>query len=87
MEWRSEPKNKVIEQFVFNVMSRVRGHHTCTPLHFILQWARTSAYKGASGSRYQSIYEPTEPSQPIMSDDVNDQIDHNTGNNVPYLPE
>ena len=25
--------------------------------------------KGAEGSRYQSIYEPTEPSQPMMSDD------------------
>ena len=29
--------------------------------------------KGAVGSRYQSIYEPTEPSQPMMSDDVNDK--------------
>ena len=27
----------------------------------------------AVGSRYQSIYEPTEPSQPMMSDDVNDK--------------
>ena len=26
--------------------------------------------KGADGSRYQSIYEPTEPSQHMMSDDV-----------------
>ena len=25
--------------------------------------------KGADGSRYQSIYEPTEPSQPMMSED------------------
>ena len=29
--------------------------------------------KGADGSRYQSIYKPTEPSQPTMSDDVSDQ--------------
>ena len=42
-------------------------------LHCFLQWARTSAYKGAEGSRYQSIYEPTEPSQPMMSDDVSDE--------------
>ena len=28
--------------------------------------------KGADGSRYQSIYEPTEPSQPMMSDDVSE---------------
>ena len=29
--------------------------------------------KGADGSRYQSIYELTEPSQPVMSDDVSDE--------------
>ena len=28
--------------------------------------------KGADGSRYQSIYEPNEPSQPMMSDDVSE---------------
>ena len=40
--------------------------------------------KGADGSRYQSICELTKPSQPMMSDDVLTQIDHNTGNYVPY---
>jgi len=68
--------------YVCNVASE--GTSYVYPFTFILQWAQTSAYKGASGSHYQSIYEPTEPSQPMMSDDVNDQIDHNTGNNVPY---
>ena len=29
--------------------------------------------KGADGSRYQSINGPTEPSQPMMSDDVSDE--------------
>ena len=29
--------------------------------------------KGANSSRYQSIYEPTEPSQPVMRDNVNDE--------------
>ena len=29
--------------------------------------------KGADGSRYQTIYEPAEPSQPMMSDDVSDE--------------
>ena len=29
--------------------------------------------KGAAGNRYRSIYEPTEPSQPMMSDNVNDE--------------
>ena len=28
--------------------------------------------KSADGSRYQSIYEPIEPSQPVMSDDVSE---------------
>ena len=28
--------------------------------------------KGADGSRYQSNYEPTKPSQPVMSDDVSE---------------
>ena len=45
--------------------------------------------KGVNGSRYQSIYEPTEPSQAMMSDnDVGEtkieKIDHKTGNYVPY---
>ena len=29
--------------------------------------------RGANGSRYQSSYEPTEPSQPMMSDVVSDE--------------
>ena len=29
--------------------------------------------KGANGSRYQSIYEPTEPSQPMISNDVSER--------------
>ena len=29
--------------------------------------------KGAAGSRYRFFYEPTEPSQPMMNDDVNDK--------------
>ena len=41
--------------------------------------------KGSNGSCYQSIYEPTEPSQAMMSDDDvgETKIDHNTGY-VPY---
>ena len=38
-------------------------------LQYILtceQEARTSAYKGATGSRSQSIYELTVPTQPVM---------------------
>ena len=29
--------------------------------------------KGTDGSHYQSIYDLTEPSQPVMSDDVSDK--------------
>ena len=47
-----------------------------SPLHFYFCSGLGRQHpKGAVGSRYQSIYEPTEPSQPVMSDDVNDVND------------
>ena len=55
------------------VMSREsEDKHTC-PLYiaFCSELGRQHA-KGADGSRYQSIYEPTEPSQPVMSDRVSE---------------
>ena len=53
------------------VMLRMRGQ-TC-PLYIAFCSGLGHQHtKGADGSRYQSIYEPTEPSQPMMSDDVND---------------
>ena len=49
--------------------------HTC-PLYiafFFCSGLGRRHTKGADGSRYQSIfYEPTEPSQPVMSDDVSE---------------
>ena len=55
-------------------------------LHFVFEVGSDVSILslGADGSRYQSICELTEPSQPMMSDDVLTQIDHNTGNYVPY---
>ena len=56
----------------------MRGHHTCTPLHLFcsgLGRQHTKAPMAAAISSFMS---------PLMTDDVNDQIDHNTGNNVPY---
>ena len=51
-------------------MSRLRGQNTC-PLYIAFCSGLGHQHtKGADGSRYQSIYEPTEPSQPMMSDDV-----------------
>ena len=55
-----------------------------TLLQYILtceEQARTSAYKGATGSRSQSIYELTVPTHPMM---WWVKVDHNTGVYVPY---
>ena len=56
-------------------------------LQYILtceQEARTSAYKGATGSRSQSIYELTVPTQPVMWMMWCVKADHNTAVYVPY---
>ena len=53
-----------MENICMYVMSRLRGQTYVSSLHCFLQ---------LDGSRYQSIYEPTEHSQPMMSDDVNDE--------------
>ena len=44
--------------------------------------AQTSAYKGTTGSHYQSIYELTAPTQPWCEWCV--KVDHTTGVYVPY---
>ena len=58
-----------------------------TLLQYILtceQYVRTSAYKGSSGSRLQSIYDLTAPTQPMwMMWCV--KVDHNTGGLRPLL--
>ena len=43
-----------------------------------IEWDRTSACEGATGCRYQSIFDPTHPPNPCMKW----EIDHNTGNYV-----
>ena len=48
------------------------------------QQARTSAYKGAAGSRSQSIYELTVPTQPMMRMMWWVKVDHDTRVYVPY---
>ena len=56
-------------------------------LQYILrceQQARTSAYKGAAGSRSQSICELTVPTQPMMQMMWCAKVDHNTGVYVSY---
>ena len=55
-------------------MSRLRGQTYTCPLYIAFCSGLGHQHtKGADGSRYQSIYEPTEPSQPMMSDDVSDE--------------
>ena len=49
-----------------------------------IEWDRTSACKGASGCRYRFIFYLTHPPNPCMKCTMKLQIDHNTGNYVPY---
>ena len=50
-----------------------KDKHTC-PLYIAFCSGLGHQHtKGADGSRYQSIYETTEPSQPMMSDDVSNE--------------
>ena len=43
-------------------------------LHSFLQWARTSAYlRAPMAAAISPFMSPTEPSQPMMSDDVSDE--------------
>ena len=54
-------------------MSRVRGQtHVSSYIGFCSGLGHQDT-KGVDYSRYQSIYEPTEPSQPMLSDDVSDE--------------
>ena len=49
-----------------------------------IEWDRTSACEGASGCRYQSIFDLTHTPNPCMKCVMKLEIDHNTGNYVPY---
>ena len=48
-----------------------------------IEWDRTSAFEGASGYCYQSIFDLTHPPNPCMKCRMKLEIDHYTGN---YLP-
>ena len=51
----------------------------------LIEWDRTSACKGASGCRYQFLlFDLTHPPNPCMKCTMKLQIDHHTGNYVPY---
>ena len=50
----------------------------------LIEWDRTSACKGASGCRYQLLFDLTHPPNPYMKCTMKLQIDHHTGNYVPY---
>jgi len=49
-----------------------------------IEWDWTSACEGASGCRYQSICDLTHPPSPCMKCEMKLEIDHHTGNLVPY---
>ena len=61
--------------YVCNVVSRLRGQTYTCPLYiaFCSSGLGHQHTRGTDGSRYQSIYETTEPSQPMMSDDVSNE--------------
>ena len=50
----------------------------------LIEGDRTSACKGASGCRYRFIFDLTRPPNPCMKCTMKLQIDHHTGNYVPY---
>ena len=79
------PKREVLQTLILGVFTDKMLHkckckcrdwedkHTC-PLYIAFCSRLGHQHtKGADGSRYQTIYEPTEPSQPMMSDDVSDE--------------
>ena len=49
-----------------------------------IEWDRTSACEGASGCRYQSIFELTHPPNQCMKCEMKLEIEHHTGNFVAY---
>ena len=63
-----------------------RTYHIAVSRRFtiLIEWDRTSACKGASGCRYQSIFDLTHPPSPCMKCTMKQQIDHHTGNYAPY---
>ena len=72
--------SKMIDWF-FSGLYKVSGQQTC-PLYIVILdfvvWGRTSACKGTPGSRYQSIFDLTQPTHTLAKDS------HNTGNVMPY---
>ena len=49
-----------------------------------IEWDGTSACVGASGCCYQFIFDLTHPPNPCMKCRMKLEIDHHTGNYVPY---
>ena len=50
-----------------------------------VEWDRTSACEGASGCRYQSIFDLTHPPNPCMKCEMKLEIDHNNEELRPLL--
>ena len=60
------------------------SHIVSRQFTILIEWDRTSACKGASGCRYRFIFDLTHPPNPCMKCTMKLQIDHHTGNYVPY---
>ena len=78
-EWMNEWMNECMCIYIPHISHTVSRRFT-----ILIEWDRTSACKGASGCRYQSIFDLTHPPSPCMKCTMKQQIDHHTGNYAPY---
>ena len=58
--------------------------HVSWRLTILLSEIERQLVKGASGCRYQSIFYVTHPPNPCMKCEMKQEIDHLTGNFIPY---
>ena len=77
--WMNEWMNEWMCIYILHISHIVSRRFT-----ILIEWDRTSACKGASGCRYQFLFDLTHPPNPCMKCTMKLQIDHHTGNYVPY---
>ena len=76
--------NEWMNEWMCIYIPHISAHIVSTRFTILIEWDRTSACKGASGCRYRFIFDLTRPPNPCMKCAMKLQIDHHTGNYVPY---
>ena len=61
------------------------SHIVSRQFTILIEWDRASACKGASGCRYQLLFDLTHPPNPCMKCTMKLELDHHTGNYM-YVP-